>query len=65
MRYRELGIRAANMADLLTQQTRRKPVGGVDSVVLPYEAAMSMKNDLIEICHLLHDLHDAGHGRKD
>lgn len=58
MNCRAHALNAANIADKLTYEIRRKEVNGQDSVVLPHDEAMEMKEQLLAISHLLNDIQD-------
>lgn len=58
MNCRAHALNAANIAHKLTYLSRRKEVNGQDSVVLPHDEAMEMKEQLLAISYLLNDIHD-------
>lgn len=59
MNIRQHAINAANIADKLTYQSRRrKDFEGRDVVYIPYDEAMAMVDQLVTISHKLNDIAD-------
>lgn len=49
---------AANAADKLTYESRKRVVEGQEVYIVPRDEAEQMKADLIKISHLLNDFQD-------
>lgn len=59
MTLREYALDAANIADKLTYESRVRTVDGQKVVIVPYDEATSMKDQLVKISHCLYDIADA------
>lgn len=58
MNLRDMATQAANIADRLTWEARRRKVDGESYQIVPAEEAQAMKSQLLEISRVLNDIHD-------
>ena len=58
MPLRNYALQAANVADRLTWESRRRVVDGQEVVIVPLDEAERMKTELLAISHQLNDIQD-------
>lgn len=58
MRLQKHALDAANVADKLSYTSRVKTIGGQNVLIVPYDEAMTIKDQLVAISHVLNDIAD-------